>query len=310
MKTMRKQIIAGWFCCFLFVVKLAAQDEKPELMLNLRHFTENNSLQYLKVKAQEKANNKLQALKDVPVKLYLDSVSGSNLIGQIKTDEAGTGQILIPPTLKTQWSVAPAHKFIAIAKADPKAEETTTELEIAKAKIELDTLNDGGTRSVTAKVFSFNNGAWAPSKGVEVKIGVERLGGSLKIGDEETYTTDSLGQVSGDFKLDSLPANDAKGNIVLIARVEDNDQFGDLSVEKTVPWGKYYQHINTFGKRSLSAARFRAPLWLLFMAYSIVTAVWGVILYLFIQLFRMKRLPDEETKRSGEVHVKGPSVIP
>ena len=306
---MLKRIIEGSICCFLLVVQVAAQDEKPELMLNLRHFTENNSLQYVKVKAQQKANNKLQPLKDLSVKLYLDSLSASNLIGEIKTDEGGEGKAVIPTSLKKLWSISPGHKFIAVAKPNAQTEETTTELEIAKAKIEMDTLNTDGTRSVIAKIFSFNNGAWSPSKGVEVKIGVERLGGSLKIGDEETYTTDSLGQVSGDFKLDSMPAIDTKGNIVLIAKVEDNDQFGDLSVEKTVPWGKYYQHVNTFGQRSLSAARFRAPLWLLFMAYSIVTGVWGVIIYLVVQLFRMKRMPDDETKRSGEVHVKGPSVI-
>ncbi|HEY6954643.1 MAG TPA: hypothetical protein VI385_05330 [Flavisolibacter sp.] len=309
MKTMLKRIIDGLVCCLLLTTQVSAQDEKPELMLNLRHFTENNSLQYLKVKAQQKANNKLQPLKDLSVKLYLDSLSASNLIGEIKTDEGGQGQTIIPATLRTLWSVTPSHKFIAVAKPGAKAEETTTELEIARAKIELDTLNSDGTRSVIAKVFSFSNGEWIPSKGVEVKIGVERLGGSLKIGDEETYTTDSLGQVSGDFKLDSLPSDDTKGNIVLVAKVEDNDQFGDLSIEKKVPWGRWYQHVNTFGQRSLSAARFRAPLWLLFMAYSIVTAVWGVIIYLLIQLYRMKRLPGEETKRSGEVQVKGSSVI-
>ena len=279
-------------------MKVLAQDEKPELLLNLKHFTENNSLQYLKVQVQLKANNKLQPVKDAAVQLYLDSASATNLIGKIKTDEAGAAQTIIPSGLKNLWSSSPDHKFIAIAKPNPKDEETTTELEIAKSKIEIDTLNADATRSVTAKVFSFNNGEWIPAKGVEVKIGVERLGGSLKIGDDETYTTDSLGEVTGEFKLDSLPANDAKGNIVLVAKVEDNDQFGNLSIEKTVPWGKYYQHVSTFGHRSLSAARFRAPLWLLFMAYSIVASVWGVIIYLIIQVFRMKKLGEDDQQPS------------
>ena len=290
MKTLLKKILVGWIGCFIIAMKVLAQDEKPELMLSLKHFTENNSLQYLKVQVQLKADNKLQPLKDVEVQLYLDSADAANLIGKIKTDEKGSAQTLVPVGLKNLWASSPSHKFIAIAKANPKDAETTTELEIAKSKIEIDTLNADGTRSVTAKVFSFNNGEWFPAKDVEVKIGVERLGGSLKIGDDETYTTDSLGQVTGDFKLDSLPSNDTKGNIVLVAKVEDNDQFGNLSVEKTVPWGKYYQHINTFGRRSLSAARFRAPLWLLFMAYSIVATVWSVIIYLIFQVFKMKKL--------------------
>jgi hypothetical protein len=298
MKALLKKIIGGWICCLLVATKLFAQDDKPELMLGLRHFTENNSVQYLKVQAQLKANNKLQALKDVAVKVYLDTTDSSHLVASVKTDEKGFAQTVVPAGLKDTWASSPAHKFIAVAKANPKDEETTTELEIAKAKMEVDTVNVDGTRSVTATVFAYNNGAWTPAKGVEVKLGVERLGGSLKIGDEETYTTDSLGQVTGEFKLDSLPSTDTKGNIVLVAKVEDNDQFGDLVVGKKVPWGKYYQHVNTFGHRSLSAARFRAPLWLVFMVYFIVICVWSVIIYLFVQIVRLKRLGNKKIPTS------------
>ena len=292
--------MGGLICFFIIAVKLFAQDEKPELMLSIKHVTENNSLQYLKVQAQLKAQNKLQPLKDLAVQIYLDSVDAPNLIGKIKTDEKGSAQTIVPASLKNLWSSSDNHKFIAIAKANPKEEETTAVIAIAKAKIEIDTLNEDGKRSVTAKVFSYNNDDWIPAKDVEVKIGVERLGGSLKIGDDETYTTDSLGQVTVEFILDSLPANDTNGNIVLIARVEDNDQFGNLSVEKAVPWGKFYQQVSVFGKRSLWAARFRAPLWLLFMAYSIVGVVWGVIIYLFFLVFRIKRLGKNKEKSDEE----------
>jgi hypothetical protein len=298
MKTLRNiRAISVLIFCLIIAMKMFAQDEKPEVMLGLKHFSENNSLQYLKVQTQLKANNKLQPLKDIVVQLYLDSAGIANLIGKIKTDEKGSAQAIVPVSLKSLWTASDTHKFIAIAKANPKDEETTTELEIAKSKIEIDTLNEEGTRSVIAKVFSYNNGEWIPSKDVEVKIGVERLGGSLKVGDDETYTTDSLGQVTGEFKLDTLPANNSKGNIVLVAKVEDNDQFGNLSVTKTVPWGKYYQPVNTFGQRSLWAARFRAPLWLLFMAYSIVAGVWGVIIYLVIQIFRIRKLGQKKFQK-------------
>lgn len=288
-------------CFFVAALQLFAQDEKPEMMLNLNHYTQNNNIQYLKVQAQLKANNKLQPMNGIGVQLYLDSVSGSNLVAQMTTDEKGSAETIIPPALKNVWDALPVHKFIAVAKANPKDEPTTAELEITKAKIEMDTLNADGTRSVTAKVFSYNNGEWVAAKDVEVKIGVERLGGTLKIGDDESYTTDSLGQVSGEFKLDSLPSIDTKGDIVLVAKVEDNDQFGNLMVYKTVPWGKYYKHTSTFGKRSLFAARFKSPLWLSFMAYSIVGAVWGVIIYLIVQIFRMKRLGNEKVDRKEKI---------
>ncbi len=141
--------------------------------------------------------------------------------------------------------------------------------------------------------MKLENNEWVPAKDVDLKIGIKRLGGDLSIGDEETYTTDSLGRVAGEFKRDSLPGDD-KNNLTLIARIEDNDNFGSLSVEKTVPWGVYIKPENNFGQRTLWAARGKAPVWLMLMAYSIIASVWGVILYLILQIIKISRLGKKE----------------
>src|SRR4051812_28666073 len=267
-----------------------AQDEKPTLLLSLHYYDANNSVQWLQVQGRIKANNQLQPLNGTVIQLYLDTLSPEYLITKLRTDEKGEAQSFLPLSLKEKWNASSIHKFIAVAEATNKEDETTTELEINKARILLDTMNESGTRSVAVQVQGWENGAWIPEKGVEVKIGVQRLGGALKISDEESFTTDSLGMAKGEFKLDSLPAQDARGNLILVAKVEDNESFGNLSLEKTVPWGKYYKRENHFGERSLWAARFRTPLWLLFMAYSIMAAVWSVVIYLIYQIFRLRKL--------------------
>jgi hypothetical protein len=116
------------------------------------------------------------------------------------------------------------------------------------------------------------------------------MGGILPAGDEETYTTDSTGSVTAEFKKDSLPG-DEKGNIVLAAKVEDNDLFGNLLVEKKAPWGIATKpDKNFFDQRTLWSTRFRTPIWLLFMAYSIVIGVWGTIIFLVFQIVKIKKL--------------------
>jgi hypothetical protein len=298
MKKLNKIRIVNLLICLLLIigVSYSQEAEKPELILHVGYYNTNNTVQHLKVQTQLKADNKLQALKDVVVQLYLDSLTPENLISKVRTNEKGVAETNIPISLRKQWLNAPNHKFIAVAEATRKEDETVAELEIAKAKIEIDTLNEDGTKSVSAKVFAYNNGEWIPAKDVEVTIGVKRLGGILKIGKEETYTTDSLGQVTGEFKLDTLPADDIKANITLVATVEDNDQFGNLSVEKTVPWGKYYKAPSNFGERSLSAARFRAPIWLMLIAYSIIAAVWAVIIYLIYLLVKIKKIGNAQLR--------------
>ena len=159
-----------------------------------------------------------------------------------------------------------------------------------KTKITIDTLAGAETRTITVNVSALQNGEWMPAKDVEMKVGVARSGGILSAGDEETYTTDSSGTVNVELTKDSLPG-DEKGNMVLVAKVEDNDQYGNLLVQKTVPWGVALKTDNSFfDQRTLWTTRFRAPVWLLFMAYSITIGVWGTIIYLVLQIIRIKRI--------------------
>jgi hypothetical protein len=262
---------------------MAQDSTKPEVTVNVHHIVVNNSIRYLVVETKTKVEKRWQPLKNMPVQLFLDSNSSTNLIANLQTDEQGKAKTVVPAELKTIYDAAGSHKFIAVTKDGSQGE-----LALTKAKIEIDTANADGARSVNVKVMKWENNEWLPAPDVEMKIGISRLGGDLKIGEEESYTTDSLGQVSAEFKRDSLPA-DEKGNIVLIAKVEDNDNYGSLSIEKTVPWGIIYKHESNFGQRALWAARGKSPIWLMFLAYSIIISVWGTLLYLFYLIFSIRK---------------------
>ena len=130
---------------------------------------------------------------------------------------------------------------------------------------------------------------WTPVKGVELKVAIKRAGGDLNVSETQSYTTDSTGTISAEYKRDSL-AGDSKGNLILIAKVEDNDNYGNLSVEQTVPWGIKTEYFSVFDKRTLFARRGHSPIWLELIAYSIIIAVWGVLIYLIGQLNKIKKL--------------------
>ncbi|HEY6503810.1 MAG TPA: hypothetical protein VIZ28_07550 [Chitinophagaceae bacterium] len=273
----------------LSVQQLAAQEDSvvAKEMVKLKYFNDNNSMQYLVLENWLKKGKKTEPVKNKAFQLYLDSIKTENSIATVTTDENGKAKSFIPPSLKGVWEANPSHVFLAVAAG--KEEEAAAELEITKAKIEIDTVSDGGTRSITVQVMRYENDGWVPANEVEMKVGIQRLGGILSAGEEELYTTDSSGVISVELNKDSLPG-DQKGNIVLVAKVEDNDQYGNLLVAKTVPWGiATNTDSHFFDQRSLWSTRFRTPLWLLFMAYSIVIGVWGTIFYLVWQIVKIKK---------------------
>jgi hypothetical protein len=130
---------------------------------------------------------------------------------------------------------------------------------------------------------------WVPVKGVDMRIAVKRLGGDLNVNETPTFTTDSLGEATADFKHLNLPG-DSAGNLILIAHIDENDLYGNLTTEKTVPWGAVTKYSTAFNERSLFARAGRPPFWLLWMASTITLSVWMVIFYLFFQIRKLKKL--------------------
>ena len=279
--------------CILLTNQVAAQEDSvvTEEVVKLKYYAENNSIQYLVMENLLKTGKKTQPLKNKIFQLYLDSISTENFIAKVTTDNSGKAKSFIPVSLKANWELVPVHKFIAVAAG--KEEETPAELIITKAKIKIDTASAEGIRSITVQVMKYENDEWMPAKDVEMKVGIQRHSSILTAGEEETYTTDSSGIVIVVLTKDSMPG-DQKGNVLLIAQVEDNDQFGNLLIEKTVPWGiSVTPDSNFFNQRTLWSSRFKTPIWLLLMAYSIVFGVWGTIIYLVTRIIKINKLGRE-----------------
>jgi len=176
--------------------------------------------------------------------------------------------------------------FIVVSDSSHLYDAVQTNIDLVKSRIKLDT---GADKIINATLLELKDSVWIPVKGVDIRVAVKRLGSELNVSETQTYTTDSLGTVSAEFKRDNLPG-DSLGNLILVAKVEDNDIYGNLSTEKQVPWGVDTKYSAAFNHRTLFARRGHSPVWLEWMAYTIIAAVWGVLLYLFVQIRKLKRL--------------------
>jgi len=291
MKLLNK-ILAGLLVVALLlpVHKAFCQDtKKGRLSIAIGYFTDNNKIPYLVAKVKTKIDGRFKTIAGIPLKLFLNSDSAGNLIANVVTDDKGEASATIPASLKSRWGKMPGHSFAATFAGNDKFSEASGDLTVGKAKINIDTTSD---RKITATVYAMADSVWKPVKGVDVIIAIKRMGGDLNVNETATFTTDSTGRASADFKRDSI-YGDTSGNITLVAKVEDNDQFGNLSIEKTVPWGAKFVPVNTFGRRTLFATAGRAPIWLMLMASSIIITVWGILIALVINVFRIKKLGEE-----------------
>lgn len=278
------------FLVILALITAAAfgQDSsKKELLIDLGYCVPAHRIPYLQVQTKTRVEKRFLPTEAVRVKIYLDSLA--NLIAEVTTDINGSARVTFPPSLKTNWDASPTHTFIAAVDATNEFDETSAEISVTKAKLLLDTVADAETKSVRVQVMALKDNQWSPANEVELKIGIRRLGGDLPVSDEETYTSDSTGEVVAEFKREKLPG-DSAGTIILVAKVEDNEKFGNLAIEKSVPWGTPSKVQPKFHERTLWATRDKAPAWLLLMAGFIMVVVWGTIFHLILQIVKIRRL--------------------
>ena len=267
----------------------SSQNERRELRLNVTYFQPQNNIPYLLVTTKTKVERKFIGVKDLKVNVYLNAVTDSNLIQSFQSNSTGEERIYIPASFKGVWDATFSFTFIAVAEANKEFDETKGEAQVTRAKIEIDTSRTDEAKNVIVNVKELQNGVCVPANGVELKIAIKRSLANLPIGDEETYTTDSTGSVTAEFKRDSL-LGDSKGNIILVARTEDNENFGNIFAEKTVNWGVTPVIEDSFNHRSLWATRSKTPIWLLGLAYSIIAGIWGTLVYLIFQLVRIRKM--------------------
>jgi hypothetical protein len=261
------------------------------LLLSVAYVNSNNHLQYLKATAKTKIEGKFRFVPGINLRFYIQADSPQYLLGKATTNEKGEAIVYFPPGVKDVWMASSNQHFIVAADSGMGFSAASGEADLTKAKLQVDTASG---RSVVVHLVELKKGRWTPVNGVDVKVAVRRMGGDLTIADAATYTTDSTGSFSADFKRDNLPG-DSHGNITLVASVDDNDSYGTLSAEKSVPWGVYRPWVSDYDRRTLYARRGRSPLWLNFMAYSIILLVWGSLVYLLTQLIKIRRLGKAST---------------
>ncbi|PKV66875.1 hypothetical protein [Pontibacter ramchanderi] len=289
-----KTTSAGLFFLLLFLATslsaLAQEVEKADLNLNLRYFLKNNKVPYLTVETNTKVERRFEPVQGMAVAVYLNEVAPENLLANVVTKEDGKATAVIPPDKREVWNSSHQHTFIGVAEESERFEETTSEIEITKARLAISTDTTDGARNVMVLLEALDDeGNWIPVEEADVKIGIQRLNTVLPVGPDDAYTTDEEGVALAEFTRDGLPGDD-NGNLMLVATVLDNDTYGTLTLEEAVAWGAIVAHSNDFDKRSLFATRDKAPYWLLFLSGFIFFTVWGTIAYLVYLLMRIRKL--------------------
>ena len=153
--------------------------------------------------------------------------------------------------------------------------------------IQLRFSEEDSIKYITAQVNEYSSDSLGkPIAELDLYFFVQRTFSQLPIGDYFN-TTNENGEVRIEFPYDL--SGDSAGNVTIIASIEEDDRFEGTEVSKVASFGIPVDYDIHGNRRTLAAAGANAPISLLILVNGIILAVWGIIIYIFTQIYRIRR---------------------
>jgi hypothetical protein len=148
-------------------------------------------------------------------------------------------------------------------------------------KLSLKLFNEDSVHKAKATLLTADD---KPMAKAEVYFYIKRMFSLLPV-QEQAAETDDNGEATIDFP--ATFRGDRDGNLNIIAGFITEDGDTTFATEKA-RWGVAFQPQEPRG-RLLSASRSNAPIPLIIISNVIILSVWGVIIYMVMQLLKIKR---------------------
>ncbi len=161
-------------------------------------------------------------------------------------------------------------------------------LSVKRARLDITPVKEDSTLTIKVKMIDLSTGTEIPVDSTTLGVFVKRTFSALKLGEAET---DEAGEASVEIP-NNLPGDD-KGNITLLARLEENETYGNLEAAVTQKWGTTVSYELKELPRALWSQH--PPVWMLVTFVILMTTVWGHYLVIIIQLIRLRKEEPEMT---------------
>lgn len=299
--------VTGLALCILLSVSLQAQNdtasggqapppEEPSLISPsvelLTTQLADNTID-LKVSLKAKINGTVTKLHDMKVHFYLVSDSAEKELGAVNADRNGVALLHVKGDAVNAGPDGSLH-FKATVSGNKSMEAGEAELTVKKAMLTLTPVKDDSVLTVQLKLSDLSTGTETPVKEATVGVYIKRLFFPLKVGEG---TTDENGELSVTVP-NGLPG-DARGNLTLLARLDENETYGNLEASAVQPWGKAVSDKPQEQPRALWSSH--PPLWMLITFIILMVTVWGHYIVIVFELFRLRKeqpaLPHQATNK-------------
>jgi len=235
----------------------------------------------LKAIVQAKISGTLTKLPGLKIEFTVGADSTAKKLGEVVTDIRGVAILNCKPDQLTTDKEGKLNFKASFAGKDSieSAEELVS---VKRARLEITPVKEDSLLTVKVKLIDLGTGTETAVPETDLGVFVKRMFSSLKLGEGKT---DEAGEASIEIP-NNLPG-DALGNITLLAKLDENEVYGNLEAAVTQPWGTPISDELKALPRALWGTL--PPLWMPITFLILMTAVWGHYIVIIFELFRLRK---------------------
>lgn len=284
---MRNQLITHYFflvllSLFLCTSSYAQKTTKNKVRLKANYVKVMNSEVYFDLQATAKVDGENVNIPKVELVIFNVLDDEQIELGKVTTDMGGESRF----TLKDLKSIKPdstnTYNIEISFEGNENFSGTSKSISFKNANIEAKLVTIDSINYISATLI--NKLTDSVVIGQSLTVQVQRLFKPLLL--EEFNETDENGTI-----LVPIPAGipGVDGNITIEVVLNDSDEFGTVKAIVNAPIGKLIVDESTFDERTMWSPRNKTPIFLLILPNLLTLVIWGFIIYLISNLFKINK---------------------
>lgn len=282
MKTKTKYRIILTALILFFTASLFAAED---IYIEFTTIKKENLNRYLIAKLTAENDNGEYFVVGQKVKFFAANGDNEIIMGVAISNEKGIAEL----NLHYEGNMMPKDDddyitFFARIEPNDKYELVEEQLQVKDVEVKLDFIEVEGEKQIhfAAAIIDKNNN-FIPIADDDLYLYVPRMFSQMKIADG---WLEENGKGYVEFPLEII--GDENGNITVIAKIEEHDDFGNIEVSKKINWASpKTSHLQDGPLRELWTPI--APVWMIITLIILLAGVWGHYIYAGIQLWKIKK---------------------
>ena len=261
----------------------AQNAKKNKVRLKAQYIKIMDGESYLDIKATSKINKQNVQVSGIDIVVYNELEESQIKLGAITTNMKGEGKFVFKNLNSIQTDSSYIYNILLKFKGNESFKKAKKGISFKNADITAKMVLKDSINYIKAKLSDplTNN----PIIEQDLTIQVQRLFGPLILG-EEFNTTDDDGAIFVAIE-EGIPGVD--GILTFEIVLNDSDDYGTIKALVTAPIGTTIVDESTFDDRTMWSPRNKTPIFMLIFPNLLIVGIWGLIVYLIINLLRISK---------------------